>query len=202
MIHPTREQGLPPGTVVLTPSGAMPVERLAPGDLVVAVSGVGAPFQPVIALHRRILPAALVRLRAGALGEDVPREDLLLPPGHGVLVDGALVAAGALLGGPGAVLEQSAGMQDVLGLVLPIHDAVLVAGVAVETALPSAEARPCAPWTEPDAALRAWLAWRAEAMGWLPPLVAGEEDPAPTDLPEELAASPLAPARRRLPPVG
>lgn len=177
MTHPPHEIGLPIGTPVLTPGGEVPVEALSPGALVIAVSGVAAPFRPLEALRRTTVPGALVRIRAGALAEGCPRHDLLLPPGHALLLDGRLVAAGALLGGPGARLEQTVGLQDTIALVLGSHDAVLAAGVAVETALPDAAAPPCAPRGGMDAPLRALLGWRAEAMGWLPPVPEPEELP-------------------------
>lgn len=188
------ERGLPIGTPVLTPSGEVAVERLAPGDLVIAVSGQAAPFQRVVEIRRLSLPAALVRLRAGAIAEGTPREDLRLPPGHGLLLDGTLVEAGALLGGPGTLFEQAGGMQDVLGIVLGTHDAVLAAGMPVETVPPAfADQPPFAPRAGADAALRALLAWRAEVMGWAEALPATPDIALP-DPEEDLVSSALGPA--------
>ena len=152
---PVPEHGLPAGTPVLTPTGEQPVEALAPGDLVIAVSGQGAPFQRILEIRRAVVPAALVRLRAGALAEGAPREDLLLPTGQALLVDGVLVRAGALLGGPGAVLEQQAGLCEVFGIVLAGHDAVLAAGTPIETAPPGPDAPAFAPRAGAEARLRA-----------------------------------------------
>ncbi len=193
---PVPEHGLPAGTPVLTPSGEQPVEALALGGLVIAVSGQGAPFQRILEIRRAVVPAALVRLRAGALAEGAPREDLLLPTGQALLVDGVLVQAGALLGGPGAVLEQQAGLCEVFSIVLAGHDAVLAAGTPVETAPPGLDVPAFAPRTGAEAWLRARLAWRAEAMGWAEALPDDAAAPG-LDLAEELASSALAPA---LPP--
>lgn len=196
MSQPLPENGLPPGTPVLTPTGEVPVEALRPGDLVIAVSGAGAPFQAVAELRRAVLPAAVVRLREGALADGTPQRDLLLPPAQALLIDGRLVEAGALLCGPGAVLEQAVGVQEVIRVVLAGHDAILAAGAALETARAAPEDPPLHDRAQPDAALRALLALRGEAMGWLPPAEA--EDPPPGgSLEEVLAASALAPA---LPP--
>lgn len=201
MIHPQPEIGLPPDTPVLTPSGEVMAGALRPGDIVIAVSGAGAPFQPVAEIRRGFVPAALVRLRAGGLAEGTPQRDLLLPPGQALLLDGLLVEAGALLGGPGATLEQSAGLQEVVRVVLAGHDAILAAGAAVETALATPADTPMRARSEPDAALRALLALRAEAMGWVSVPPEPEPAPPPGSLAEELAASALAPAMPPAPPL-
>ena len=73
------------GTLIRTPHGEVPVEALKRGDLVVTADGRTV---PVIWLGKqtistrfadpvRVLP---IRVRAGALDENVPSRDLLLPP--------------------------------------------------------------------------------------------------------------------------
>jgi hypothetical protein len=77
------------GTRIRTTFGDMPVEGLAVGDLVVTASG---DTRPIVWLgHKRVahpkrsqLP---VRVKAGAFGESLPQQDLLLSPGHAVCVD-------------------------------------------------------------------------------------------------------------------
>jgi hypothetical protein len=189
----TPPTGLPTGTLVLTPAGAVPVEALRPGALVLAVSGAGAPFQPVAETRRVTLPPPFVRLRAGAIADGAPQDDLLLPPGHAVLVDGVLVAARDLVDGHGILAEEGAPI-DAVQIVLGGHDAVLADGLAVETAHPEPGLTDCAPRATPDATLRAMLAWRAEAMGWRPPATLAPTPPVPGSLRERLAASPGTPA--------
>jgi len=185
--------GLPIGTPVLTPTGEVPVEALAPGALVLAVGG-GAPFQPVIEARRVMLPGPFVRLRAGALADGAPQDDLVLPPDHAVLLDGLLVAARDLVDGFGIVAEEGAARAAVQ-VVLAGHDAVLAAGAAVETAPPEPGAPACAPRAAPDATLRAMLAWRAEVMGWRPSATPQAGPPAVVgSRRDRLAASPLTPA--------
>ena len=70
---------------MLTPTGRLPVERLAPGMLVLAVSGGAAPFQPVVALRRISYAGGMIRVRAWALDDLTPQEDLLIPPGHALI---------------------------------------------------------------------------------------------------------------------
>lgn len=201
MTQPQPEIGLPPDTPVLTPAGDVMAGALRPGDIVIAVSGTGAPFQPVAELRRGFVPAALVRLRAGALAEGTPRQDLLLPPGHALLLDGLLVEVGALLGGPGVTLEQSAGLREVVHIVLGAQDAILAAGAAVETTRATPADPPLRERSVPDAGLRALLALRAEAMGWAAAPDALEPAPPPGSLAEELAATALAPALPPAPPL-
>lgn len=184
---------------MLTPAGPVPVESLAPGVLVLALSGVAAPFRPVVAVQQESIAAPLVRIRAGALADGAPQQDLLLPAGTALLLDGALVAAGDLVDGHGILAEPPGPPVALVRLVLEGHDAVLAAGAAVETALPEADAPPCAPRAAPDGTLRALLAWRAEAMGWATPAPQAEAPPAVGTLRARLAASPLAPLAQPLP---
>lgn len=110
------EQGGPlqvcfmPGTMIATPTGERAVETLRIGDLVTAVDGRAVAVRwigrqtvaPRFADELR-LP---IRIRAGALGENVPARDLLLSPDHALFVDGILAHAGALVNGSSIVRER------------------------------------------------------------------------------------------------
>jgi hypothetical protein len=99
-----------PGTMIATPAGEAVVESLAIGDLVTTADGRAAPVRwigrqtvaPRFADELR-LP---VRVKAGALGDNVPARDLLLSPDHALFVDGALIHAGALVNGSSIVRER------------------------------------------------------------------------------------------------
>jgi len=90
------------GTMIRTPDGEEAVETLQPGDLVLTAEGVAAPVRwlgrqtvsVVFADKLRVLP---IRIREGALGENVPSRDLLVSPDHALFVDGVLAQAGALV---------------------------------------------------------------------------------------------------------
>ncbi len=196
------EKGLPIGTQVLTPTGHVAVETLAPGALVLAISGVAAPFQAVVATRRLQWAGPMVRLRAEALDDGAPQEDLLLPPDHAILVDGALIPAGLLVDGHGFIEEPAGAPVELVEITLAGHDAVLAAGTAVETAHPEPEIPDCVPRRAPDATLRAMLSWRAERLGWAGPIAAAPDEPEIGSLRDRLEASPLTNALPLAPPVG
>jgi Hint domain len=93
-----------PGTLIRTPLGEVPVESLRIGDEVVTSAGEVRPVKWIgrqtvstrFADPMRVLP---VRIRPGALAENVPSRDLFVSPDHALLVDGVLIQAGSLVNG-------------------------------------------------------------------------------------------------------
>jgi Hint domain len=97
------------GTQILTPAGEITVETLKAGDLVLTSDGQSVPVrwigrQTVARLFADELSYP-VRIRAGALDDNVPHRDLLVSHEHALLVDGVLVQAGALINGTSIVRE-------------------------------------------------------------------------------------------------
>ena len=93
-----------PGTRIATATGEAAVETLRPGDLVRRADGAVAPVrwigrQSVATRFADPLRSWPVRVSAGALAPNVPTRDLLLSPGHALLVGGVLAQAGALVNG-------------------------------------------------------------------------------------------------------
>jgi hypothetical protein len=98
------------GTAIATPGGEVAVETLKPGDLVVLADGGTAPVRWLgrHTVARRFADPTRswpIRVRAGALGEGLPRRDLLLSPGHALRIGDMLVQAAALVNGSSIVRE-------------------------------------------------------------------------------------------------
>jgi Hint domain-containing protein len=101
-----------PGTLIRTTLGEVAVETLNRGDLVVTADGRTVMVDwlgvQTISLRfadkLRVLP---IRIKAGALAENVPSRDLLVSPDHALLVEGALIQAGALVNGTSIVRENN-----------------------------------------------------------------------------------------------
>ena len=98
------------GTMIRTPEGELPVESLKPGDSVATTDGRAVPVRWVgrQTIHMTFadpIRVAPIRIKAGALDENVPARDLLLSPDHAILVDGVLIQAGALVNGVSIVRE-------------------------------------------------------------------------------------------------
>ncbi|WP_083431499.1 Hint domain-containing protein [Nioella sediminis] len=92
------------GTQIDTPDGAQSVENLSIGDLVISADGHHLPVKwigrqtvaPRFGPAERLLP---VRFAAGSLGAGLPNADLTVTADHGMLVDGVICHAGALVNG-------------------------------------------------------------------------------------------------------
>ena len=92
------------GTMIRTPDGEVAVETLKHGDLVLTTDGVAKPVswlgrQTVSMFFADPLRSLPIRIKAGALAENVPSRDLLVSPDHALLVDGVMIQAGALVNG-------------------------------------------------------------------------------------------------------
>lgn len=91
-----------PGTLIATPEGDVAVETLKIGDMVVRQDGTAAPIRwvgrntvsMIFANKQGTLP---IRIKTGALADNVPSRDLLVSPAHAVLVDDVLIQAAALV---------------------------------------------------------------------------------------------------------
>jgi Hint domain len=147
-----------PGTLVRTPTGEVAVETLRAGDPVRTADGRTAAVRWLgrqtvstrFADPLRVLP---VRVAAGALGEALPKRDLLLSPDHAILVDDVLVQAGALVNG--TTIRREAAVPEVFTywhVELADHALVLAEGVPAETFIDNVSRFAFDNWDEHEAA--------------------------------------------------
>ena len=99
-----------PGTMVRTPLGQAAVEDLQVGDLVQSVDGKPV---PILWIGRQTVAPRFadelrlpIRIKVGALDENIPSRDLLLSADHAIFIDGALIHAGALVNETSIVRER------------------------------------------------------------------------------------------------
>lgn len=128
------------GTLILGEHGEVPVESLKAGDLVRTASGALRPVKWIgeqrislrfISRHRS-LP---VKVKARALGENSPARDLVVSPGHAILVDGVLCNAAALINGTTIVRAEQTADFTYYHVELDSHDLLVSEGIASESYL-------------------------------------------------------------------
>jgi hypothetical protein len=133
------------GTRIATPAGAIAVEDLRPGGHVLTAEGGAAPVrwvgvQTVATRFGDPLQVLPIRIRAGALAPDTPSHDLLLSPGHAVLIEQLLVQAGALVNA--GSIARCADMSETFRyyhVELATHSVILAEGAPVESYLDAVE---------------------------------------------------------------
>jgi hypothetical protein len=145
------------GTRIATERGDRPVEDLVIGDRVLTLDGELRPIKWIgrqtvslrFADPLRVLP---VRIRAGALAENVPCRDLLLSPDHAVLVDDVLLHAGALVNGASIVRETNVSQTFTYYHVeLDDHSLILAENTPAETFVDNVDRLGFDNWAEHEA---------------------------------------------------
>lgn len=138
------------GTVIDTTRGPKLIETLTPGDMVWTADN-GA--QEVLWTGKRRMSGARlyamphlrpIRIRAGALGDDLPDDDLLVSPEHRVLICG--VHARDLFGTPEVLVRardlidearvtQAPGLREItyVHVLLPAHEIIFANGALAES---------------------------------------------------------------------
>ena len=129
------------GTNIASPKGQVAVEALKIGDVALTAEGgevqvkwigyqtVSTHFGPA----ERLLP---VRFAAGSLGEGLPHTDLTVTADHGMLVDGVICHAGALVNGTTITRVPLAEMGEsytVYHIETEEHEIILANGAPAET---------------------------------------------------------------------
>ncbi|WP_306046547.1 Hint domain-containing protein [Nioella sp. MMSF_3534] len=129
------------GVEIDTPSGTVRVEELAIGDKIRSWKGSSVTVKWVghktvstrFARAERLMP---VRFAAGSLGDGLPQSDLTVTADHGMLVDGVICHAGALVNGTTIRRVPLAEMGDsytVYHVETEAHEIILANGAPAET---------------------------------------------------------------------
>ncbi len=129
------------GTAIMTPDGPVAVERLRPGDPVLArLAGVA----PVVWVGRRRLApqrharpdaAFPFRILRDAVAPGVPARDLLLSPDHAVCLGGVLIPVKYLANGRTVFQDRGFSRVDYWHVELARHDVLLAEALPVESYL-------------------------------------------------------------------
>ena len=141
-----------PGTLVLTPAGQIPVEEITEGARVCTLDHGGQRVRWVGVRHLDALDLAArpwfcpVRIMAGALGDNQPKQDLLVSPQHRMLLSGAhaemlfgtaevLAAAQSLVNGR-TILRAEPGSVTYIHLLFDSHEIICANGAWSESFQP------------------------------------------------------------------
>ncbi|MDF0597091.1 Hint domain-containing protein [Psychromarinibacter halotolerans] len=131
------------GTAIGTPCGTKAVESLRPGDPILTVDGRTVPVKWVgrQSMHRLLTDPnrfSPVRVAAGALADGMPRRDLVLTKEHGLMIDGLIINAGALVNGTTVTVEPVETLryrETYYHVETEGHDLILAEGAPAETFL-------------------------------------------------------------------
>jgi Hint domain len=127
------------GTHILSECGEVTAESLKIGDRVATLSGVMRPIRWIGRRNysgeattgdSRVLP---IRIRAGALGEALPKRDLWVSPEHAMYVDGMLIPAAALVNGESIIQEDAVDELTYIHLEFDGHTVIFAEGAPSES---------------------------------------------------------------------
>ncbi|MCB8877257.1 Hint domain-containing protein [Acidisoma silvae] len=127
------------GTLIQTSRGDVAVESLAVGDIVATTLHGDQPIRwiGVCTVSTRFadpLKTMPIRIKAGALRDNVPLRDLLVSPDHAMLVDDILIQAGALVNCLSIVQERTMPERfTYYHIELAEHSLILAEGAPAET---------------------------------------------------------------------
>ena len=129
-----------PGTMISTPDGATAIEDLEIGAQVLTQNGESVPVKWI---GRQTLQSCLmgpraqpVCIRAGAIGPNIPDKDLIVTGDHGMVVDGYVINAAALVNGSSIDWMRSGTLGHrftVYHVETQNHDVILANGAPAET---------------------------------------------------------------------
>ena len=145
-----------PGTMLATPEGEIAVEDIAAGTVLSTATGearvrwLGRSVTSTrFADPLRSLP---IRIKAGALANNLPARDLLVSPCHAMFLGGVLIQAGALVNG-GSIVRETA-VPEVFTyyhVELASHELLFAEGAATESFVDNVDRMHFENWAEHEA---------------------------------------------------
>jgi hypothetical protein len=125
------------GTGVATPSGEVPVERLAVGEMVLNRRGEAKPITwigtgAVLATRGRRSAATPVIVRKGALAHNVPTQDPRITKGHSLYIDHVLIPVEELVNHRSIEWDDRAREVELFHIELETHDVLIANGAPAE----------------------------------------------------------------------
>ncbi|HUB16426.1 MAG TPA: Hint domain-containing protein [Acetobacteraceae bacterium] len=126
------------GTLIATPDGEVPVEKLQPGDRVLTLSGEARRIVWVgsgrVTTRRGQRDAATpVIVRKGALADNVPHHDLHVTKGHSFYLDDVLIPVEFLVNHRSITWDDRAQQVEIFHIELETHDILLANGAPAES---------------------------------------------------------------------
>ena len=129
------------GSMITTVNGDKAVEALEAGDLLLTAEGNEVPVkwmgkQTVVAAFATPERTAPVLIKANALGENTPSADLYVTADHGMIVDGIVAHASALVNGTSIVRVPLTEMEETFTfyhIETEKHEVILANGAPAET---------------------------------------------------------------------
>jgi antigen 43 len=132
------------GTLIETETGERAIETIQPGNTVTVLRNGKAEPEAVkwvgyatidLANHAQPEMAAPIRVKAGALGENTPKRDLVLSPEHCLILDGRCVPVKLLVNGGSIVREFPTAPITYYHIELENHGILLAEGAEAESYL-------------------------------------------------------------------
>jgi hypothetical protein len=125
------------GTMILTPNGEVPVEKLAIGDLVTTLEGESRPIVWVGKGRSLVTPknpgARPVIVRQNALADGIPSRDLYLTKAHSLYLDDVLIPVEFLINDHSVLWDDNSRVVEYYHLELPAHGVLIANGAASES---------------------------------------------------------------------
>jgi len=134
------------GTKILTKNGYVAVEDLRAGDFAASqgiidrrhITYTRSPFKRIkwvksFSVYNLTPASTPICIKAGALGENKPSEDLYVSPDHGIVIDNKLISAKYLVNGKNIVQEYNDDSITYYHVELPAHSVIIANGVAAES---------------------------------------------------------------------